>query len=180
MGMLYLYFYHTRQFLKKEAKFLVWSLLSTLRCQELSYLICQRLNSGTGLPRMGVLFVSYFFGGICTSEPQGCFSYGNIYDKHYTRNVLSARDADLERASWAWSRCGEPSHIPRKRIPFPLPNAAHFGFSLALSTTLAQPRHLRTMERERITSIRDWLISSSCYLFSRFKERLWLTFITIT
>jgi len=59
----------------------------------------QRLNSGTGLPRMGLPFVSYFFGDIYTSEQQGCSSFGNIYDKHYTRNVLSARDADLERVS---------------------------------------------------------------------------------
>jgi len=120
---------------------------------------------------MGLPFVFYSFGGIYTSEPQGCSSCGNIYDKHYTRNVLSARDADLERASWAWSRCGVPSRIPRKWIPFPLPNAAHFGFSLALATTLVQPHHLRTRERERITSIRDWFISSSFDLFSRFKER---------
>jgi len=134
---------------------------------------CQRLNSGTGLPRMGPPFVFYFFGDIYTSGRQGCSSFGNIYDSHYTRNVLSARDADLERASWAWSRCGVPSHIPRKWIPFPLPNAAHFGFSLALATTLVQPHHLRTRERERITSIRDWFISSSFDLLSRFKERLY-------
>jgi hypothetical protein len=46
-----------------------------------------------------LLFVFYFFDGIYTSEQQGCSSYGNIYGKHYTRNVLSARDADLKHAS---------------------------------------------------------------------------------
>lgn len=128
-----------------------------------------RINFDTGSLKRGLLLVFYSSDGICTSEQQGYSLYGNICGKHCTKNVLSARDADQEHASWEWSRCGEPSRIPRTRIPFLLPNAAHFGFSLALATTLVQPHHLGTRERERITSIRDWFISKSFDLFSRFK-----------